>query len=164
MTFVDPKTTLNDLFWPKNDLKYLVLTQKLVFVPQNDILRKKPCNWAKTLTVSLLTAATDSKFKLQPDDPNWLFPRGAAQRNKGLDFVSGLGVYNSFVENSDSGRIVDFGKHLTTTPVNNSAVVYFADGDNTYDHELFAELTKIPRGYRVFSQMSRKKPKTAEKG
>lgn len=110
--------------------------------------QKRYDNWAETLTVSLLTAATDSKFKLQPDDPNWLFPRGAAQRNKGLDFVSGLGVYNSFIE-SDSGRIVDFGKHLTTTPVNNSAVVYFADDDNTYDHELFAELTKIPRDYHI---------------
>ena len=108
------------------------------------------------MTVSLLTAATDPKFKLQPDDPNWLFPRGAAQRNKGLDFVSGLGVYNSFIE-SNSSRIVDFGKHLTTTPVNNSAVVYFADDDNTYDHELFTELTKIPRDYRVYSQKCREK-------
>jgi len=110
--------------------------------------QKRYDNWVDTLTVSLLTAATDAKFKLQPDDPNWLFPRGAAQRNKGIDFVSGLGVYSSFVE-SDSGRNIDFGTHLTTTPVNNSAIVYFADDDNTYDHELFPELTKIPKNYDI---------------
>jgi len=72
-------------------------------------------NWLPNLKITVLTAATDPKFKLQSDDPNWLFPRGAAQRNAGIDWVVG---------------------HTT----NKSALVYFADDDNTYDHQLFPEL------------------------
>ena len=94
--------------------------------------QKRYNSWVDNLSVTLLTAQTDPKFKLQPDDPNWLFPRGAAQRNRGLDFITTL-------------NFGDLPEHLR----NESAVVYFADDDNTYDHQLFVELTKLPKTHSI---------------
>jgi len=62
-----------------------------------------------------LFAKTPDDFKLKSSDPNWLKPRGVLQRNEGLKWIR------------------TFGK--------SSAVVYFADDDNTYDLKLFEEVS-----------------------
>ena len=66
-----------------------------------------------------LNAKTDTNFKLKTNDPNWLLPRGVAQRNAGLDWI------RNHVSPHDDG------------------VVYFMDDDNTYSLELFTEISSI---------------------
>lgn len=72
------------------------------------------------IEVSLLVAATPDETKLGQNDPNWKYPRGVQQRNKGINFV---------IENYN----------------NESAVLIFADDDNTYSPELFHEFVKIEK-------------------
>ena len=69
------------------------------------------------LSYTHLNYETPADYKLKESDPNWLKPRGALQRNKGLSWLR-----------SRSNNIAM------------SGVVYFADDDNTYDIELFNEV------------------------
>jgi len=71
-----------------------------------------------SITVFLLTAVTPAETKLKNNDPNWLYPRGVNQRNRGIDFVR------------ENHR-------------NKSAVLYFADDDNTYDPQVFHEFVRL---------------------
>ena len=64
-----------------------------------------------------LNAATPPDYKLKENNPNWLKPRGVLQRNEGLKWV-----------------------RQQTDP---SAVVYFADDDNTYDLQIFEEVCLV---------------------
>lgn len=66
-----------------------------------------------------LNAKTDTSFKLKSNDPNWLLPRGVAQRNAGLAWIR---------ENTSS---------------DDEGVVYFMDDDNTYSLQLFDEIKSI---------------------
>ncbi|KAH9513766.1 Galactosylgalactosylxylosylprotein 3-beta-glucuronosyltransferase 1 [Bulinus truncatus] len=68
------------------------------------------------LSYTHLNVATPSEFKMTQNDPNWLMPRGVLQRNAGLEWL-----------------------HNNTTPTQ-SAVVYFADDDNTYSLQVFEEM------------------------
>lgn len=63
-----------------------------------------------------LTAKTEKRVKLKEMDPNWLMPRGVAQRNEGLRWIR---------ENINS---------------NKPSVLYFIDDDNTYSLRLFEEM------------------------
>lgn len=85
------------------------------------------------LRVTLLTAATAEKFRLKPNHPNWIFPRGVAQRNAGIEYI--INEHN----------FQDIPNHQ----YNKSAIVYFADDDNTYDHKLFPELTQFTKPVAV---------------
>jgi len=76
----------------------------------------QPC--VGCLRIDLLVASTPDNVKLKKDDPNWLFPRGANQRNQGLDFI------NSVLKNNPNSA-------------NQKALLYFADDDNTYHSNLF---------------------------
>nr|CAB3224854.1 beta-1,3-glucuronosyltransferase [Phallusia mammillata] len=63
-----------------------------------------------------LNAKTDQNFKLKDSDPNWLMPRGVAQRNTGL----------TWIRNNISPQTEGY--------------LYFMDDDNTYDLQLFKEI------------------------
>ena len=69
-----------------------------------------------------LNIKTDVNFKLKPNDPNWLMPRGVEQRNVGLDWI------RHSVNPSTSG------------------VVYFLDDDNTYSLRMFEEMRYTEKG------------------
>jgi len=73
------------------------------------------------LTYTHLNAITDHKYKLKKDDPNWLMPRGVAQRNEGLSWIR------------------------KNVPENIEGVLYFMDDDNTYSLRVFEEIrsTKV---------------------
>ena len=70
------------------------------------------------LSYTHLNVLTPTEFKLQPKDPNWYKPRGVLQRNVALRWLR---------ENVD--------------PSQDKGVVYFADDDNTYDLEIFEQVT-----------------------
>ncbi|OQR79068.1 galactosylgalactosylxylosylprotein 3-beta-glucuronosyltransferase 3-like [Tropilaelaps mercedesae] len=72
------------------------------------------------LSYTHLTAATPEKYKLGVHDPNWLKPRGVLQRNAALRFLRSTAA--------------------EAASVDDDAVVYFADDDNTYDIRLFDEM------------------------
>jgi len=82
----------------------------------------QPCE--NCLKIDLLTASTPDNIKLSKDDPNWLFPRGANQRNKGLEFLYEKAASNKYTANKE-------------------ALLYFADDDNTYGQNLFENLQKL---------------------
>nr|CAI63873.1 beta3-glucuronyltransferase [Ciona savignyi] len=63
-----------------------------------------------------LNAKTDQNYKLKSTDPNWLLPRGVAQRNKGLTWIR---------------------KNLSP---HNNGILYFLDDDNTYSLRVFEEM------------------------
>jgi len=66
-----------------------------------------------------LSAVTPAQYKLSSTQPHWLLPRGVLQRNAGLAWLR---------------------SHLDTLSPQHSAVLYFADDDNTYDLKLFDEV------------------------
>ena len=66
-----------------------------------------------------LNILTPLEYKMKPKDPNWLKPRGVLQRNVALDWIQ---------RNLDPNR--------------DQGVVYFADDDNTYDLEIFKEVSR----------------------
>lgn len=72
------------------------------------------------LSYTHLTAATPEKYRLKSKDPNWLKPRGVLQRNAALRFLRS--------------------RAAEAVLVDEEAVVYFADDDNTYDIRLFDEM------------------------
>lgn len=84
------------------------------------------------LTYTHLHMLTPKDRKLQEGDPHWLKPRGAEQRNEGLRWLR-------------EKAAADGGKRSTFE----SAVVYFADDDNTYSQQLFEEVSNLSRGKRV---------------
>ena len=65
-----------------------------------------------------LNVATPVDVKMKSSDPHWLKPRGVLQRNKGLEWLR---------ENLH--------------PSTSNGVVYFADDDNTYDLQLFEQVS-----------------------
>lgn len=90
----------------------------------------QPCR--SCLQIEISSQATPEKYKLDHgNDPNWLFPRGAEQRNKGL-----LTLEN--VLSSEAGSNIDNFDYLMK-----NSVVYFADDDNTYREDLFEHLLKV---------------------
>ncbi|XP_067831601.1 galactosylgalactosylxylosylprotein 3-beta-glucuronosyltransferase 3 isoform X2 [Heptranchias perlo] len=68
------------------------------------------------LVYTHLSAPTPTVYKLKENEPNWLKPRGVAQRNLGIQWLR---------ENRE---------------LSEEAVVYFADDDNTYSLKLFDEM------------------------
>ena len=74
------------------------------------------------LSYTHLNVKTDVNFKLKPNDPNWLMPRGVEQRNIGLAWI------RNNVAQSQLG------------------VVYFMDDDNTYSLKVFEEMRYTKRG------------------
>ena len=62
-----------------------------------------------------LVASTPEVHKLKVTDPNWLKPRGVPQRNAGIKWLR------------DNAK--------------KAGVVYFADDDNTYDLQIFEEVS-----------------------
>ncbi|CAK8682986.1 unnamed protein product [Clavelina lepadiformis] len=66
-----------------------------------------------------LNSKTDANYKLKADDPNWLLPRGVAQRNVGLSWIR------------------------KNVPPSTSGVLYLMDDDNTYSLKLFEEMRTI---------------------
>lgn len=67
--------------------------------------------------ITHLNEVTPPEFKIQPNQPSWIKPKGVWQRNKALKWL---------LDNKDT--------------LNNQGIVYFADDDNTYDLELFNEM------------------------
>ena len=65
-----------------------------------------------------LNVGTPPHYKMESTDPNWLKPRGVLQRNAGLSWLR---------DNFDPDR--------------QKGVAYFADDDNTYDLQIFEEVT-----------------------
>ncbi|KAL7880254.1 hypothetical protein SRHO_G00025080 [Serrasalmus rhombeus] len=78
---------------------------------------------ASGLTYTHLHMLTPKERKLQEGDPTWLKPRGAEQRNEGLRWLREMAA-------AAGGK----------GPTIESAVVYFADDDNTYSLQLFEEM------------------------
>ena len=68
------------------------------------------------LSYTHLNVATPPNYKLGKQDPNWKKPRGVEQRNAALRWIR---------ENLDSSQ---------------NGIVFFADDDNTYSIQLFAEV------------------------
>ncbi|XP_022656245.1 galactosylgalactosylxylosylprotein 3-beta-glucuronosyltransferase 3-like [Varroa destructor] len=77
------------------------------------------------LSYTHLTAVTPEKYKLGANDPNWLKPRGVLQRNAALRFLRSRAAQSGLVDDD--------------------AVVYFADDDNTYDIRLFNEMRQTKK-------------------
>ena len=69
------------------------------------------------LSYTHLNAVTPSSYKLGKQDPNWKKPRGVEQRNTALRWIR---------------------KNLNN---NQKGIVFFADDDNTYSIQLFAEVS-----------------------
>lgn len=78
------------------------------------------------LNFTHLHKLTPKDRKLQEGDPHWLKPRGAEQRNEGLRWLR-----EKAAADERKGLAVE------------SAVVYFADDDNTYSLVLFAEVSNF---------------------
>lgn len=74
-----------------------------------------------------LNVATPQNYKMKDSDPNWLKPRGVLQRNAGIDWIQ---------------------KQPQTT-----GVVYFADDDNTYDLQLFEEVSYILHAFLFLAHL-----------
>ncbi|XP_037072993.1 galactosylgalactosylxylosylprotein 3-beta-glucuronosyltransferase I-like [Pollicipes pollicipes] len=72
------------------------------------------------LVYTHLNVPTPPEYKLKPTDPRWKKPRGVLQRNAGISWLR------------ENLEIVDA-----------NGVVYFADDDNTYSLELFAEMRDL---------------------
>ena len=64
-----------------------------------------------------LVASTPEVHKLKETDPNWLKPRGVPQRNAGIKWLR--------------------------EKATKDGVVYFADDDNTYDLQIFEEVSSL---------------------
>ncbi|TRZ00540.1 hypothetical protein DNTS_018541 [Danionella cerebrum] len=79
---------------------------------------------ASGLSFTHLHKLTPVDRKLQENDPSWLKPRGAEQRNEGLRWLREMGAAAK-------------GKEVAALE---EAVVYFADDDNTYSLQLFEEM------------------------
>ncbi|XP_056604361.1 galactosylgalactosylxylosylprotein 3-beta-glucuronosyltransferase 3 [Triplophysa dalaica] len=79
---------------------------------------------ASGLTYTHLHKLTPKDKKLQENDPSWLKPRGAEQRNEGLRWLRDMGAA---AEGKEAAALEE-------------AVVYFADDDNTYSLQLFEEM------------------------
>ena len=73
-----------------------------------------------------LNIRTSKELRLRPKEAVWHKCRGAEQRNLGVDWV---------VESASGG----FLKQLRGS----EGVVYFGDDDNTYDLQLFEEVTSV---------------------
>lgn len=84
------------------------------------------------LTYTHLHKLTPKDRKLQEGDPHWLKPRGAEQRNEGLRWLR-------------EKAAADWGKELAF----DSAVIYFADDDNTYSLQLFEEVSNFSQDKRL---------------
>jgi len=69
------------------------------------------------LNFTHLYVATPKEVKLKDKDPNWLKPRGVLQRNEALSWL-----------------------RIHTHPDKLPGVLFFADDDNTYSLQLFAEM------------------------
>lgn len=80
---------------------------------------------ASGLTYTHLHKLTPKDTKLQENDPSWLKPRGAEQRNEGLRWLRDMGAA---AEGKEAAALEE-------------AVVYFADDDNTYSLQLFEEVS-----------------------
>lgn len=65
-----------------------------------------------------LSIATPTSYKMSSSDPSWRKPRGVLQRNEGITWL-----------------------HKNLNQFRDSGVVYFADDDNTYDLQLFEEVS-----------------------
>ena len=70
-----------------------------------------------------LNVRTAEKLRLKDHEPVWRKNRGVEQRNLGLAWLR---------ESAEAGSLPDGGR----------GVVYFGDDDNTYDLELFEEVTQ----------------------
>ncbi|XP_033219617.1 galactosylgalactosylxylosylprotein 3-beta-glucuronosyltransferase I isoform X2 [Belonocnema kinseyi] len=73
------------------------------------------------LSYTHLNVPTPTTYKLGKRDPNWKKPRGVEQRNAALRWLR---------ENLDSSQ---------------NGIVFFADDDNTYSVQLFAEMSRIKK-------------------
>lgn len=71
-----------------------------------------------------LNIRTAEKLRLKEHEPVWRKNRGVEQRNLGLAWLR---------ESAEAGTLPDGGK----------GVVYFGDDDNTYDLQLFKEVTQL---------------------
>lgn len=73
------------------------------------------------LSYTHLNVATPPNYKLGKRDPNWKKPRGVEQRNAALRWIR---------ENLSSSH---------------NGIVFFADDDNTYSIQIFAEMSRIKK-------------------
>ena len=106
-------TRLSHTFLHVNKLHWIIVEDSLT---KTDLVSRflSRCG----LRYTHLNVATPTDVKMKSSDPHWLKPRGVLQRNKGLEWLR---------EN--------------LRPSTSNGVVYFADDDNTYDLQLFEQVS-----------------------